>query len=120
MREEVGVADRFFVVLSEPPSDVSEDEFNRWYDLHVREILALPGWVAAERLALRFVHSRGEAPRYSYYVRYEIDGDFDTAWKALRDAVDSGRMDMPDWFSGFSSAGWEGRSLGKRVVAETA
>jgi hypothetical protein len=114
------VADRVFVVLSEPPAGVSEEEFNAWYDLHVRQILELPGWVAAERYGLRFVNAMGEAPSqsYSYCVRYEVEGDFDAAWKALRTAVDTGQMEMPEWLSGFTAAGWEGWSLGGRVLAE--
>jgi hypothetical protein len=112
------VVDHVFVVLSEPPAGLPEDEINSWYDLHVRQILALPGFVAAERFALRFVRgSAGEAPGFTYYVRYEIEGDFDRAWMALREAVDSGRMDIPDWLSQVRSAGWEGSPLGGRVVA---
>ena len=37
------------LVFSDPPTGVTEDEFNEWYDAHVQEILAVDGWVAATR-----------------------------------------------------------------------
>ena len=43
------MTDHELVVLSRPPEDVSDDTYNDWYDTHVREILALPGFVAAQR-----------------------------------------------------------------------
>ena len=32
------------LVFSDPPAGVSDDEFNVWYDEHVQEILAVPGF----------------------------------------------------------------------------
>lgn len=108
-----------YIVLSQPPAGVSADEFNKWYDLHIREIIALPGFVAAERNELRFLRSTsGEAPPFGYSARFEIDGDLQPAWQELRNAVDGGHMTFPDWFSGFSSVGWELMPLGGRVVAD--
>ena len=106
--------DHVFFVLSHPPAGLPEGEYDRWYDVHVREVLEVPGFVAAERFALRFVRSStGERVPYSYNVRYEIDGDFDAAMRGLRAAVDSGSMTFPDWYPGVGSAGWECTSLGR-------
>jgi hypothetical protein len=112
------MSDCTFIVLSEPPDDVPADVFNEWYDLHVSQILELPAFVAAERLSLRWVRgTQDEPPQFSYYVRYEIDGDFDVAWGQLRAAVDGGHMTIPDWFRRATTAGWEGTPLGGRVLS---
>ena len=113
------MAEHVFIVMSDPLADVPFDEFDAFYDLHVREILALPGWVAAERYSLRFIHSKsGVQPPFGHCVRYEIDGDFDAAWTALRAAVEAGQLTLPEWFSRLQTAGWQGTPLGGgRVLA---
>src|SRR4051794_39736612 len=100
--------DHFFLVLSEPPAGLPEGEYERWYDVHMREVLELPGFVSAERSALRFIRSStGEGVPYSYLVQYGIDGELEDAMRALRAAVDGGGMTFPDWYPGVVSAGFE-------------
>ena len=40
------------LVFSKPPESVSDEEFNRWYDAHLDEILAVPGFRSAKRFRL--------------------------------------------------------------------
>jgi hypothetical protein len=109
--------DNVFIVLSKPPADLPEDTFNAWYELHATQILQLPAFVAAERHKLRFVRgTSGNPPDFAYSIRYEIEGDFETAWAQLRDAVDNGRMEIPDWFAQVHTEGWHGTPLGERYV----
>jgi hypothetical protein len=111
------MADHELVVLSRPPAGVTDDEYDSWYDTHVREVLGLPGFVAAQRLHLEFVSATTEpATRFTFLTRYEIDGSFDDAWRALRAAVDGGRMTFCDWFGGVESQGWRGTPV-RRLVA---
>jgi hypothetical protein len=59
------------VVRSRPVSPEREDEFNAWYGgVHLRELLAVPGFVSARRY--RRV-SGAEAPEY--LAVYEVDAD---------------------------------------------
>lgn len=112
------MADHELVVLSRPPDGVSDDEYNAWYDVHVREVLGLPGFVAAERLTLQFVSATSDPPqRFTFLTRYEIDGSFEDAWRELRAAVDGGRMTLAEWFSGVESQGWHGTPIGARFSA---
>jgi hypothetical protein len=107
-----------FIVLSEPPAELPAEEFDRFYTTHVRQILELPAFAAAERFSLRFVRGTSdEPPQFSHYVRYEIDGEFDEAWRQLRAAVDNGRMEIPSWFPQVHTEGWHGTSIGGRVEA---
>jgi hypothetical protein len=115
------VPDHVFFVLSNPPPDVSPERYEEWYDVHVRQVVALPGFVGAERAALEFVRSSsGEQPPFAYAVRYEIEGEFDDAMRELRSAVDSGQMIFPDWYPGVGSAGWKLRDLGRIDAKEAA
>ena len=111
------MADHELLVLSRPPDSVSDDIYNDWYERHVREILALPGFAAAERLSLCFVSATTEPPElFTFLTRYEINGTFEDAWRHLRTAVDGGRMTIPEWFGAVESQGWHCTPIGGRVT----
>ena len=40
------------IVFSKPPDRISDEEFNRWYDPHLDEILVVPGFVSARRFRM--------------------------------------------------------------------
>jgi hypothetical protein len=51
-----------------------EAEFNRWYtDRHVPDLLALPGFISAQRFAL--TNGAGQDQRFSYLAIYEFESD---------------------------------------------
>jgi hypothetical protein len=98
--------DHEYLVMSKPPEGVGTQEYNDFYDRHMREILALPGWVSAQRSSLTLRGHRGEALDYEYHVRYGIDGDLEAALSELRRAVDAGEIYFPDWFPNIRTAGF--------------
>jgi|HubBroStandDraft_6_1064221.scaffolds.fasta_scaffold916918_2 hypothetical protein len=111
------MADHEYIVLSKPPEGVSGQEFNDWYDIHMREILELPGFVSAQRSALTLRGARGDAFEYEYLVRYGIDGDLDATLAALREAVQSGRLYFPEWFARIRTSGFEVRAITETIAA---
>ena len=70
---------------SEPGRD---EEFNAWYDrYHVREILAVPGFLWGQRLGLHADQRPGQpAPPWKYAVLYESVGDLPTIHSDLKEA----------------------------------
>jgi hypothetical protein len=108
----------YYLVLSNPPETVSDEEYNDWYDIHVRELVDLPGFVAAERFDAQFLLSRAvEPPTYRFATRYEIRGDFDAAIGSLREAVDEGKLVIPEWLVDITSGGWRLQPKGPVVRA---
>jgi hypothetical protein len=73
------------------------DEFNRWYDeVHVPDVLAASGVVAAQRYKLAGRPSKGE-PTVEYLAIYEFGDDDPTAGMAgiqeqMAKIVPAGRM----------------------------
>lgn len=63
-----------FLVLTRPVSG-TEDEFNRWYDeQHLRDVLAVPGFVGARRFrVLSASHGEAELTQWPYVAIYELD-----------------------------------------------
>jgi hypothetical protein len=111
------MADHEYLVLSKPPDGVSAQEYNEWYDRHMREILELPGFVSAQRSALTLRGARGEAFGYEYVVRYGIDGDLDETLAGLRAAVNAGQLFFPEWFKDIRTAGFQVEPVTETVLA---
>jgi len=64
--------DRVWCVVLSNPAPGREDEFNAWYtDRHLRDVLDVPGYLAAQRF--RTVQADGAAPAWAYAALYEVD-----------------------------------------------
>ncbi len=68
---------RHLLVVLANAAPGTDDEFNRWYDqVHVPQLLAIPGLVTARRYRLDQRQMRGTRKRpYEYLTLYEIESD---------------------------------------------
>ena len=104
------------IVFSQPPERISDEEFNRWYDPHLDEILVVPGFVSAQRYRLEPAVSPSGGPLpYRFLSLYELDGDVGKIMADLDEEASSGRMDLPEWFPDIRFASWNCFALGGRV-----
>lgn len=78
-----------------------DDDYNQWYnDIHLGEVLQVPGFVAAQRFAVAADPVRGEAPAHKYLAIYELETDDPQAsLDALGEAVAGGNMNISDAIS---------------------
>jgi hypothetical protein len=125
------------LVFSDPPADVTEAEFNEWYDAHVQEILAVDGWVAATRYRLDAVVGADQTGGYRFLSLYELDvtpeqavanlaaagmGNADTYidMKTHSEAEggdhDADPLPLPDWFAGIRFGSWNATGTSERIV----
>ncbi|SEQ43875.1 hypothetical protein SAMN04488038_106181 [Solimonas aquatica] len=83
------------VVLSAPVPG-REAEYNHWYQqVHLPEVLRLPGFVAAQRL--RLAHNLVEASAHPYAAIYELETeDLPGLLQQLRDAAAGGGLQMSE------------------------
>lgn len=73
-----------------------EDEFNAWYDeIHLRDVLNIPGVVGAQRYRLRPVDARTE-PAQRYLVMFDVDGDVDELVAEMNARIGTEKMPMSD------------------------
>ncbi len=88
-----------YVVLSNPVQG-REDEYNAWYsDRHLGEVIAVPGFVSAQRFRLRDTEADG-APQQRYMAIYNMQTDDPEALIAtLTELVESGTMLLSEAFS---------------------
>jgi hypothetical protein len=118
------------IVFSRFPEDVTEDQFNEWYDAHLPEILSIPGFVSAQRYRLDPVVVDDDVPvRYRFMALYEIEGDPDALLEEMqkmslgtRDsyadlkAVDDSGPALPSWWDEVRFASWNCIAMGERVT----
>jgi hypothetical protein len=113
--EESAVASHVLMVMSNPVEG-REDEYNEWYDnVHLGEVLQVPGFVAARRYAAAGSVRGGDSP-YRYLSIYEIEADdLESATAALQAAVRG--MRMSDAIDTVDVAAWGFTAVGERQVS---
>jgi len=119
------MAKAMLVVLSNPVSPQVEDEYNDWYNnVHLKDIVAVEGFVAAQRFKIVETEATAEAPKPAqrYIALYELDtDDIEGAAKRLTEfaMADDGRMEMSAAFDADSSLAFYVQPIGARVTADT-
>ena len=115
------MADRIMLVFTNAV-DGQDDTFNSWYDnRHLRDILAVPGVVAAQRFELAPLTiaetQDAPAPAHRYLTVYELDRDSDEVMKEFLARMGTDAMPLSESFdlSTASIAPWSAR--GQRHTA---
>lgn len=83
-----------WLVNNDVPSDVA-DEYNAWHvDVHIPQILAVPGFVSGRRYRMSPEQSGNKTPELRQYISvFEIEGDPAAAFAELRAAMGDGRLE---------------------------
>ncbi|WP_405146795.1 hypothetical protein OG308_24310 [Nocardia salmonicida] len=77
-------------VTTRPTSPKQEDEYNEWYDLHLREVCAVPGFIGARR----FAPMQDDGP---YVAVYDMEAeDLAVALAGLYAAAENGDIQLSD------------------------
>jgi hypothetical protein len=105
------VATNVHFVFSSPPATVPFDEFSRWYQGHVADILAGPGFAAARRYRLEGVVSQRPPTMYHHLSLYHVAGDGTQALTELDRRVQDGEVPLPDWFGAIRFSSFRGFAL---------
>jgi hypothetical protein len=99
------------LVFSKPPEWLAADEFDRWYEAHLGEILAVEGYAAARRFAPHAAVGTGSPTMYSHLALYGITGDPAETSARLEREVEAGSIALPDWFGEVRFASFFGQAL---------
>jgi hypothetical protein len=115
-----------FVVLSNPVEG-EDDSFNKWYDdVHVPEVLDVPGVIAAQRYDLAELDIPDDEdlpaqlppPTHRYLVIYELDGPPQAVMEEFLNRVMTGKLSLGETLdlTTVSLTGWTAR--GQRQLAD--
>ncbi|MFN3232835.1 MAG: hypothetical protein ACE363_11860 [Alphaproteobacteria bacterium] len=102
-----------FVVQSEP-TEGNEDAYNDWYDnVHLGEVLTVPGFVAAQRFKVQ-----DGSEGLQYLALYELDTDDPQAsLAALGAGIKAGDIHMSDAINGPTIQSTMYGPIGERMTA---
>jgi hypothetical protein len=118
------------IVFSQPPPGVPDEDFEQWYDAHLLEMLAIPGFLSAQRFRIEpEVAAAGASAAYRFAALFEFDGD-PAAMQAAKEAaqlttresyVELKKMDvsgppLPPWWDGVTFASWTCIPTGERSL----
>lgn len=90
---------KYILAVNSNAVEGKDAEYNEWYNnVHLGEVVALPGFVAAQRFKVADVAPvAGGSPAHTYLAIYELETDNPQAsLDALGAAVSSGEMTMSD------------------------
>jgi len=89
---------RYKMLVLSRPTQGNEPEYNDWYqNTHLKQIVAIPGFISAQRFKLS-VGMRGEET-YPYMAIYEIEtDDVEAAFRALEAAAGDGSIAVSSAF----------------------
>jgi len=105
------MAGSVYFVFSNPPPDVGEAEYSDWYERHVDEIVAGPGFAGARRYWLAPV-TGGPPANYRHLSLYELEGeDSQPAMGELAKRMAAGELTLRDWFGRIRFASFHGAAL---------
>ena len=132
------------LVFSDPPAGVGDDEFNAWYDAHVQEILAVPGFESVRRYAISPVVAPESSGGFRFLAMYQLSCEPAEAIAALEshglgsaDAYRESKDDtelkdgpepneglgatlpLPDWFAGVRFGSWNCTATGDTITLRT-
>jgi len=113
------MAENVYLAFSKRPDTLAPEEFDRWYEAHVEEILAgVDGFEAARRFELHAAVGTTSPTMYERLALYAIGADAEAALANLKGAIDAGTVGIPDWFEGGRWASFVGHALEGPIALE--
>jgi hypothetical protein len=101
-----------YLVFTLPPAEVSDEQFSAWYELHVSEVLEIPGFAAARRYWLSQAVPNRPPIVFRHLGLYVLDGAADEQPRTeLARRRGGGEMTTEDWFPAVRVATFAGRAL---------
>jgi hypothetical protein len=115
-RDDAAQPTNLYLVFSTPPDGFSWPEYDRWYGYHVREhILRVPGFLSASRFEV--TPWTDKPGGFRHLSVYEYEGEMDAWMTDLVDRMDTGVIELPEWFPAIRFGSWDCRPLGPRIEA---
>jgi hypothetical protein len=105
------------MVLSNP-TEGEDEAYNDWYtNIHLAEVVSIPGFIAAQRFKLTDAQISGfPTSSHSYLSIYEIAGDPAAAFEQLVEELQSGRMELPGSIEQATISPWSFEAVSERVA----
>jgi hypothetical protein len=108
------------LIVFSNPTPGQDDEYNDWYNnIHLAEVVEIPGFVAAQRFELSGDQLDGfPTSEHRYLSIYEFDRPPGEPLETLRQQLESGEIGLPGSIDVDSIRPWAFSSISERAAAE--
>jgi hypothetical protein len=114
------MADHLYLVFSNPPPVVGEEDYVAWYHDHLAENLTAQGFLNGWRFRVEpVVMDRAGPSESTHLALYEVEGDLAALRAGLAAARESGVVHFPQWFDQIQFVSFDATALGARVPARS-
>ena len=108
-----------YLVFSERPDEISDDDYHRWYTAHAQENIESPGFVSAQRYRVREVVRGEPVGAEQHLALYEYAGEMSGWRKDLNRRVEVGEVVLPEWFGRIQFRSWNCQPEGGRLTPQS-
>jgi hypothetical protein len=105
-----------YLVFSQRPDDISDDDYHAWYVDHAQENIESPDFVSAQRYRVQEVVAGEHVGPEQHLALYHYAGPMATWRTDLSRRIETGDVVLPEWFSGIRFSSWSARPLTDRIA----
>ena len=100
------MAPNLYLVFSERPGRISDEQYHTWYTDHAQENIESPGFLSAQRYRVREVVSGEATGPEQHLTVYDYEGPM-TTWRTdLSARIQRGDVVLPEWFKEIKFSSW--------------
>jgi hypothetical protein len=106
------MTNNLYLVFSQKPDEISQDDYHRWYVDHAQENIESPGFLSAQRYVVKEIARSEPTGVERHLALYEYEGDM-SRWRTdLTRRVETGAIALPDWFPRIQFQSWACEPVG--------
>jgi hypothetical protein len=113
------VTHHLYLVFSQRPDDISDDEYHHWYSAHAQENIESPDFVSAQRYRVREVVAGEHVGTEQHLAVYEYGPPMSTWRTDLTRRIETGDVVLPEFFRRIEFRSWDCEPVGERLTPQS-
>jgi hypothetical protein len=113
------VTHHLYLVFSQRPDDISDDEYHEWYTKHAQENIESPDFISSQRYRVREVVAGEHVGTEQHLAVYEYGPPMSTWRTDLTRRIESGDVVLPDFFKRIEFRSWDCEPVGERLTPQS-
>jgi len=106
------MTNNLYLVFSQRPDDISDDDYHAWYVDHAQENIESPDFVSAQRYRVREVVGGEPVGPEQHLALYHYAGPMSTWRTDLSRRIETGDVVLPEFFSRIEFRSWDCQPVG--------
>jgi hypothetical protein len=113
------VTDNLYLVFSQRPDDVSDEDYHRWYTAHAQENIESPRFLSSQRYRIHEVVGGEPVGEEQHLAVYQYAGEMAEWRRDLSARIDAGDVVLPEFFKRIQFRSWDCQPVGELLRPQT-